>query len=91
MGESQFVKVAIKAKNLGVDPGFCTVSTALNDCRKFGICSNGIGCMSNMAGETAGNMEIVQREDAAFARVYPMDRWIIATFGHWGNARGIGP
>ena len=41
------------------------------------------------AGETAGNMHLIQSQDAAALRLYPVKSWILSAFGHGEDAAGI--
>jgi hypothetical protein len=87
---AHLVKLAIKPKNLVIDPGLWPVSAAAQHAVEIGVYGDGKAATPNSTRQATRDVELLQRKDAASPRVNPMDFGAFPGFGHWKHACGIG-
>src|SRR5580700_150914 len=87
------VELAVQIVNAGVDPGprapWRWLCAAGNYCIEIAIDDNRVGVGANGTRQPVGNVELVERDNSAPFRLYPVERWIIRAFGHWKYAAGV--
>jgi hypothetical protein len=86
---AHLVKLAIKPKNLVIDPGLLPVSAAAHHAVEIGVYGDGKAATPDGAGQATRDVELLQSKDAASPWIDPMDFGAVAGFGHWKDACGI--